>query len=553
MLAVNETLQNRYRITRQLGHGGMGAVYEAIDERFGEPIALKEILNETVNEKQKSLFAKAFEREAKSLAKAKHEVIPFVRDYFFERNRQFLVMELVEGDDLSKLLENRKNAFPLEDTLRWLDQLLDALDYLHNLTPPIIHRDIKPQNLKLNYRRKIKLLDFGIAKNTDATATTTTNHTFIGATLNYSPTEQILRVIDSTFREYILLKHKEKAEKILNQNTDARCDLYALGATFYHLLTNHLPVDSVKRTLEVWEDKKDPLIVLTKLNPNIPSAISDCLMKAMEIERDNRFSTAIEMQKALQAAIREETNNTSNISGQTEQEYLLVTEEIRQNQISETAKTANILDEEQIKTANILEAEKLKTKADENDFSDIPPLPTQLSIAIVPETNISAEFRSTVPLVSKSSKVSADTKSPEFLEEIVTGNKKNLFWVLPLIFLAVLTVSGIVGTFWVLNPNPAVPDSSITNVAASPSPISTQMTEAKVENTNQTNIAENTTATPETSELKPTPKKNIPPPTAKTSQSKPTVKTNVRATRTPKPKSQKSSTIGPCAFTDDCK
>ncbi len=554
MLAVNDILQNRYRIIRQLGHGGMGAVYEAIDERFGEPIALKEILNEeTVNEKQKALFAKAFEREAKSLAKAKHEVIPFVRDYFFELNRQFLVMELVEGDDLSERLESRKSTFPLEDALRWLDQLLDALDYLHNLTPPIIHRDIKPQNLKLNYRRRIKLLDFGIAKNTDTSATTTTNHTFIGATLNYSPAEQILRVIDSTFREYILLKHKEKAEKILNQNTDARCDIYALGATFYHLLTNQLPVDSIKRTLEVWEDKKDPLISLTKLNPSIPSGISDCLMKAMELERDNRFSTAIEMQNALQSAVREETNNTTNISGQTEQEHLLVTEEVRQSQISATAKTVDIFNEEQIKTANILEAEKLKTKADENAFSDIPSLPTQPSIAIVPETNVSSEFRSTERLMSKNSKVSADTKTPEFLEEIVTGNKKNIFWVLPLIFVAVLTVSGIVGTFWVLNPTPAVHDDSMANVAATPSPVSTQISEAKVENTNKTNITENTNPAPETSESKPIPKKNPPPPVAKLPQPKPTVKTSVQTARTPKPKPQKPSTIGPCAFTDDCK
>ena len=89
MLVVNQILQGRYRITRQLGAGGMGAVYEAIDERFGEPIALKEIIFDSVNEHQREILGKAFEREAKSLAKSKHDAVPYVRDYFSELDRQF--------------------------------------------------------------------------------------------------------------------------------------------------------------------------------------------------------------------------------------------------------------------------------------------------------------------------------------------------------------------------------------------------------------------------------------------------------------------------------
>ncbi len=252
MLAVDTVLENRYRIVRLLGQGGMGAVYEAVDERFGTPVALKEILIELANvasEKKRDLVMKAFEREAKSLANARHEAIPFVRDYFSESGSQFLVMELVEGDELADLLVKREKPFPLADVLNWLDQLLDALDYLHTLSPPIIHRDIKPQNLKLTQRGKIKLLDFGIAKSIDDSASTITNQTFVAATLNYSPIEQILRVIDPTFREFIVLNHKEEAERVLNQTTDARCDLYALGATFYHFLTNHPPIDAPKRSV----------------------------------------------------------------------------------------------------------------------------------------------------------------------------------------------------------------------------------------------------------------------------------------------------------------
>ena len=279
----------------------MGAVYEAIDERFGEPIALKEIILQAINSNQKESILRAFEREAKSLAKARHESIPYVRDYFAELDRQFLVMELVEGDDLAELLEKRQSPFPVEEVLGWLDQLLDTLDYLHSLNPPIIHRDIKPQNLKLNSRRKIKLLDFGVAKNLDVAATIS-DHTFIGATLDYSPIEQILRVIDPTFREFIILKHPTEAEKVLQQNTDARCDIYALGATFYHLLTGSPPVDSTKRAVEVWSGKADPLINPSVYNPKITPAISACLLKAMEIERDERFASVAEMQSAVQAA-----------------------------------------------------------------------------------------------------------------------------------------------------------------------------------------------------------------------------------------------------------
>jgi serine/threonine protein kinase len=306
MLNTNDVLQKRYRIVRRLGQGGMGAVYEAIDERFGEPIALKEVLlavADVAPHGQLDMMTKAFEREAKSLAKAKHEAVPYVRDYFFELDRQYLVMELVEGDDLARLLAKRNAPFPLYDVINWMDQLLDALDYLHNLNPPIIHRDIKPQNLKLNFRRKIKLLDFGIAKSVDNSAFTITNQTFVGATLNYSPIEQILRVMNATFREFILLKHREETEKILHQNSDARSDIYALGATFYHLLTNHPPVDVVKRTLDVWEKHIDPLPSPSELNPEIPAALSDCLVKALQIERDNRYSTAAEMHKAVHAAV----------------------------------------------------------------------------------------------------------------------------------------------------------------------------------------------------------------------------------------------------------
>jgi serine/threonine protein kinase len=308
MLERNDILQERYRIIRQLGHGGMGAVYEAKDERLGSTVAVKEIIIEIEKiptKKQRTHLRRAFEREAKLLANHQHEVFPRVIDYFSENDRQFLIMELVYGDDLSELLKINKKPFALKKTLEWTEHLLDALDYLHTQTPPIFHRDIKPQNLKVTSRGKIKLLDFGIAKSIDQNASTFTNQTFVGATLNYSPIEQILPAISDTFREFIILKHEKKAKAVLKQATNARCDLYSLGATVYHLLTNRAPIDSAKRSLEIWEGNQDPLINPLELNPHIPQTISAWLLKAMQIEHTDRFDSANEMREVLHRAIGE--------------------------------------------------------------------------------------------------------------------------------------------------------------------------------------------------------------------------------------------------------
>ncbi len=321
MLLVNELLNNRYRIVRQLGSGGMGAVYEAQDSVFDTTCAVKEIMIDTAkapSTHQQDLIKAAFEREAKLLAKIKHEVVPHVRDYFAHENRQFLVMELVEGKDLGDLMEERKSPFPLDDVVRWTEQLLDALDYLHTQNPPIYHRDIKPQNLKLTPRGKIKLLDFGIAKGGPAettSASTVGNQTFVAATLNYSPIEQTYRVLDPVFREVLLQRFEARIKVVMEQNADARSDIYALGATAYHLLTGVLPIDSLKRTTEVWSGKQDPLANPTSLNNQIPPGLAAVLMKSMEIDRDHRYTTALEMEQALASAtVSSSTRGTTNPS-----------------------------------------------------------------------------------------------------------------------------------------------------------------------------------------------------------------------------------------------
>src|SRR6266850_70663 len=205
MLAPETVLQNRYRIVRLLGQGGMGAVYEAIDERLETTVALKETM--FADER----LRKQFEREAKLLAGMHHPALPRVSDHFGEGDGQFLVMQFVAGEDLARMLTVKQGPFPPDQVLTWADQLLDALDYLHTQDPQIIHRDIKPQNLKLTARGQIILLDFGLAKGqASEISRITTPASIFGYTPNYAPLEQIQGL-----------------------GTDPRSDLYALAATLY--------------------------------------------------------------------------------------------------------------------------------------------------------------------------------------------------------------------------------------------------------------------------------------------------------------------------------
>src|SRR5882762_2204291 len=143
MLEPGIILQERYRIVGLLGQGGMGAVYEAIDQRLDATVALKETL--FTDER----LRRQFEREARLLARLHHGALPRVSDHFTEGGGEFLVMQYIPGDDLNGIMAQRSGPFPPEQVAVWADQLLDALDYLHTQDPQIVHRDIKPQNLKL--------------------------------------------------------------------------------------------------------------------------------------------------------------------------------------------------------------------------------------------------------------------------------------------------------------------------------------------------------------------------------------------------------------------
>lgn len=271
MIEAGQVLQNRYRVQKQIGQGGMGAVYIATDERFGSVVAIKETLVLENN------YRKAIEREARLLNSLKHPALPRVSDHFNDEDGQFIVMEYIPGEDLSEIMERDNRAFPVNDVLTWADQLLDALDFLHNQEIPVIHRDIKPQNLKLTPRGQIILLDFGLAKGnpTDLEHQTAAKSIF-GYSRNYASLEQIQ-----------------------GTGTDPRSDLYSLAATLYHLFTGTAPEDALTRAMNVLSEKDDTLILASDINPQIPRGVAVVLQKAMALNSNQRPISASEMREML--------------------------------------------------------------------------------------------------------------------------------------------------------------------------------------------------------------------------------------------------------------
>lgn len=294
MLSPNTLLQNRYRIIQRIGQGGMGTVYEARHEELGNSVAIKETFHT-----EDDGLRRAFKREARMLAGLQHSSLPRVIDYFAENDGLFLVMEYIAGDDLLKLLTIRQQPFSLMEVLRWADQLLDVLEYLHSQTPPVIHRDIKPNNIKCNKRGDAILLDFGLAKGTAIeTSSIIASQSVFGFTRGYAPLEQILKA-DANWVQHLGVIDPQKVNRILQTSTDARSDLYALGATLLHLLTNKEPAQAPTRALALWSGKPDPLLLTNKLGSQVPLAVANVLQKIMALESERRPSSAIEVRRLL--------------------------------------------------------------------------------------------------------------------------------------------------------------------------------------------------------------------------------------------------------------
>jgi serine/threonine protein kinase len=277
-LQPGTVLRDRYEIAGLIGQGGMGAVYKAADLRLpGRLCALKEtwpppgISPEALAESRQQ-----FLREASTLARLDHPNLPKVSDYFNlapsdpvsggqDLDRDYLVMDYVPGSDLQQLVQqaHRESGFLDErQVLGWMAQLCDALAYLHSQEPPVLHRDVKPANVKLTPEGRIKLVDFGLVKPLDPDdPNTLTGLRGIGS-LPYTPIEQYAGDLG---------------------HTDTRGDLYGLGATLYHLLTGRPPASAQDRFLD-----PQALPMPRQVNPAISPAVEEAIMAALALHPNDR-------------------------------------------------------------------------------------------------------------------------------------------------------------------------------------------------------------------------------------------------------------------------
>jgi serine/threonine protein kinase len=289
-------VRGRYLILRQITQSSTGVMYEAIDKRLRKRVVLKQLY---APHQRNGAMCKIFAQEATLLMELSHTALPCTLDYFVESAGQFLVMEFIAGDSLWAILKQRRyQPFLLGDVLNWADQLLDALHYLHTRPEPIIHRDIKPQNLKKSHNGNIMLLDIGLARNTgnptlpdhdgysysmlpeasldqnaarDTPAVSTQN-----PVLHYMPPEQVQGVID-----------------------EPRSDIYALGASLYVLLSGYLPPNALERALALSLGYPDPLRPLYELNTQVPTDVAAVVEQAMSYAPQQRFDSPATMQQAL--------------------------------------------------------------------------------------------------------------------------------------------------------------------------------------------------------------------------------------------------------------
>lgn len=262
-------LQSRYEVLAVQGLGGMGAVYRARDLRFSaveKIVAVKEMSNTAPDPRLRRIGIQNFEREANILASLSHPSIPKIFDFFTEGQRSYLIMEYVEDQTLEEILEEHGQPIGQEEVVDWALQICDVLAYLHNQTPPVIFRDIKPGNLMLRDDGRIMVIDFGIAKVFEHGQ----RGTMIG-TEGYSPPEQ----------------YRGAAEP--------RGDLYALGATLHHLLTARDP-----RLEPPFTFHERPIRMF---NSNVLPELETVIMKTLAYDVQERYASATEMALALNSAL----------------------------------------------------------------------------------------------------------------------------------------------------------------------------------------------------------------------------------------------------------
>jgi serine/threonine protein kinase len=281
ILEPGTTLRRRYEILELVGQGGMGAVYKAADRRLeGRVCAIKEVLpnlaDSALTEEELEQMSEQFRIEASILSRLDHPNLPKVSDYFSTSGREYLVMDFVEGRDLHEIVREQQKSGELlseQQVLGWASQLLDALEYLHEQEPQVVHRDVKPSNIKVTPRGVVKLVDFGLVKVLHEDDSRTVTVVQGRGTVAYTPLEQYGG--DTGY-------------------TDARSDIYGLGATLYHLLSGNAPADAKERFL-----RPGVLVSLRQLNPDVSPRVERVIFQALAMHPNERPPTIRALREML--------------------------------------------------------------------------------------------------------------------------------------------------------------------------------------------------------------------------------------------------------------
>lgn len=287
LLASGTLLASRYRIQSVLGQGGMGAVYLARAEALDKPVAVKEMRVSARDSAHQRSAVEQFQQEARFLARLNHPNLVPVTDVFEEGGRHYLVMAYVQGTSLAQAMSERGFPFPVDQVLAWAQQLASVLGYLHGQDPPLLFRDLKPSNVMLTQGGgQLTLIDFGLARGDSPGQDTVTFLQGVGSA-GYAPLEQYPGA----------------------GGTDARSDIYSLGAVLYYLLTAQVPPTAALRA-----SQGEQTVSARQHNEQVTPALDKAIATMMALSADQRYSTAARVLEVLSQLGSGTCNPTENLS-----------------------------------------------------------------------------------------------------------------------------------------------------------------------------------------------------------------------------------------------
>jgi serine/threonine-protein kinase len=255
VLEIGSLIDGKYKVLNKIGQGGMSVVYLAMNERANKSWAIKEVRKDGVDNYE--IVKRSLVAEIEYLKRLRHPHLPSIVDVIDSEDTILIVMDYIEGNSLAQALKDY-GALPQDDVVKWSKQLCDVLDYLHSRKPPIIYRDIKPANIMLQPNGDIKIIDFGTAREFKEGRP---DDTIPLGTQGYAAPEQYG-----------------------NHQTDARTDIYNLGATMYHLVTGHNPCEP-------------PYIIypIRRWNPSLSSGLESIILKCTQRDPNDRYQSCADL------------------------------------------------------------------------------------------------------------------------------------------------------------------------------------------------------------------------------------------------------------------